>query len=62
MKTYEQFMRQVDRILVTTIGCESNFLEDYLWRQHYEDECTPKETVEDFFEYYSWEYPGVEIL
>lgn len=44
--TYEEWMREVDRIVIRTCGLDMDFLPDWLSRDAYEDGCTPAQGAE----------------
>jgi len=46
-KTFTQFMRAVDAILMDAIGLSSDDLRDRCWRDSFDDGSTPREAIED---------------
>jgi hypothetical protein len=45
-QSFEQWMREVDRLISAKLGISSGDMRDRLWRDAYEDDLTPKEAVE----------------
>lgn len=45
--TFEQWLKEVDSILVNAIGLSHRDLRDRLWRDAYEGELSPEEAIED---------------
>ena len=45
--TFNEWMRQVDRILAAAIGLDSSDLPDRCWRHMFDDGITPREATED---------------
>ena len=50
MQSFTDWMRAVDKILESKVGFGSSHLEDFCWRDNYEDGTPPDEAVDYFFE------------
>ena len=59
---FQIFMAAVNRLLTARIGMRASDLEDYCWRDAYNDATTPEDAVEDFLQEYRFEYPVLELV
>lgn len=54
--SFDQWLIEVDELLVTNTGLAHDDLDDYLWFDDYEDGLAPLESVQDWA---SRNYPGI---
>jgi hypothetical protein len=45
--TFNQWMKEVDKILVANLGIGSSDMRDRNWRDAYDDESSPQTAIED---------------
>lgn len=55
MLNFNEFMNEVDTIIISKIGLTSEDLDDYNWHDEYESGSTPEEAVESFADYFEIE-------
>lgn len=48
--TFERWMVRVDKCLTNRVGMASNDMEDFTWRDYYDDDNSPAEAINDFME------------
>ena len=51
--TFEQWMRKVDALCSAAIGVGAFDMEDYRWRDDYDDKLSPEDALEGAMEYWS---------
>ena len=49
--TFDSWLREVDVRMEARIGLDHRDMEDWTWRDAYDDGATPSEALDDFFEY-----------
>jgi hypothetical protein len=47
-QTFEQWLAEVDKLLIARVGLDSGSLEDWYWMDHYQDDIPAFEAVDWF--------------
>jgi len=48
MPSFEEWLKELDKIFIQTIGLTHDDVEDYMWHDEYEAECSPEESFAEW--------------